>query len=72
MYKLVTEGTVDEGIYDIGLRKTALINSVLAVDSVDGKPQGVSDDKVCDLFTSACIRVTFFNVLLLLASGLWL
>ena len=51
VYKLVTKGTVDEGIYDMGSRKTELINSVLSFSgTIDGNKAIASDDKVCLMF----------------------
>jgi SNF2 family DNA or RNA helicase len=46
VYKLVVEGTVDEGIYEIGKRKTELINSVLSNDKPADKKAGAAEDKV--------------------------
>lgn len=46
MYKLVVRETVDEGILDIGRRKTELINSVLVSDMAGSMKAAAAEDKV--------------------------
>lgn len=43
VYKLITQGSVDEGIYEIGQRKKELSDSILSQGGGDGK---ASEDKV--------------------------
>lgn len=43
VYKLVVENTVDEGILDMGKRKTELIKSVLVSDSTSKKATAAED-----------------------------
>ncbi len=51
MIKLVVQDSVDEDIYELGVKKSAFSETVLA-STTDGKPAGMPDEKVC--WTTKC------------------